>query len=131
MHAATVIVALGRDTSVVPISERFTRLVRMLLIAAAVASLSPAPAVAAELRPCREPRGTNVYRLGAGGVGCEKAREVSRAYDRRRFRTGTFPPEGEEEKVRGFSCRTRQTGYETYRVRCTSGSDLVVFGWGL
>ena len=103
----------------------------MLLIGAAVASLSPAPAVAADLRPCREPRGTNVYRLRADGVGCDKAREVSRAYDRRRFRTGTFPPEDQAEEIRGFSCRTNQTGYETYRVRCTRGSDLVVFGWGL
>jgi hypothetical protein len=99
----------------------------LLVVAGANSSISPA--LGADLKPCDEST-RRVYRLRAEGVGCGKAREVSRAYDRRRISTGTFPS-GDGEEVRGFLCRTRSTGYEAYRVRCSRGGDLVVFIWGV
>ena len=112
------------------LATRTRRSIVALLIGAAFAGGIPTTAAASSFRPCEEPK-RNVFRLRANGVGCKKAREVSSAYDRKRFRTGTFPPEGEAEQIRGFACTTDQTGYEVYKVRCVSGEAVILFGWGL
>ena len=105
------------------------RTLRVTLAALAIATTWPTVAMAADRKPCEDSR-RRVFRLQVEGVGCEKARDVSGAYDRRRIRTGTFPSD-EAEETRGFSCRARSTGSETYRIRCLRSGDLVTFLWGV
>ena len=65
---------------------------------------------------------------------CDRARKVARRYDQRRVDTGQFPSGGSEQVGR-FTCRSEQTGKETWKVRCRRGggehASRVRFDWGV
>jgi hypothetical protein len=68
--------------------------------------------------------------LEAEGVSCGTARWVARRYDEKLTQSGHWP--GDTDSIGRFTCRTRRTGPETYRVRCHRDADEIVrFGWGV
>jgi hypothetical protein len=104
------------------------------VIALALA-ISPLVTVAAEagladFKSCTESR-RRVSRLEASGVSCRTARWVARRFDEKVTNRGAWPSET-AMPVGRFRCRARQTGYETYRIRCRRGpNEIVRFDWGV
>jgi hypothetical protein len=78
---------------------------------------------------CFEKR-RRVSRLEAQGVTCPVARWVARRYDEKRIKSGHWP--AGSSTIGRFSCRTRRTGPETFRIRCQRDADEIVrFRWGV
>lgn len=85
-------------------------------------------AAAGNYKPCNENL-RRVSHLGAIQVSCRTARWVARRFDRKVIEEGHWPT---AEKVGRYRCRSRSTGPETYRVRCTRRSGARVrFDWGV
>jgi len=80
-------------------------------------------------------RGAGIGNITATGSGCEVARKIIRLITRNEnnpctvYRNGL--PTGERDPCRaiGFTCRTRETGYESSAATCT-GRDGSVVRWG-
>jgi hypothetical protein len=107
------------------------------LIAALVASLwVVAPTATAHDAPnyCGSQRrsGAGWFHAYGHGVGCERTKRIARKWQRKCMQQ--VCEEGEPVRINewpGFTCRYRQTGYETVRVRCTARGDRIVhFKWG-
>jgi hypothetical protein len=92
------------------------------LVLAAVVGLGPIPgahtsaATTAPVRECGDLPSRLAYNITSRVVSCREARRVARAW------TGT----GRVTRVRGFTCRYRDTGYEAGDIRCTRSGDGVV-----
>jgi hypothetical protein len=76
--------------------------------------------------------GAGWYEAYGHNVGCKKTREVARRWSDKCSRKGCR--EGETVRIYvapGFTCRHRQHGYESVRVKCTAEGDRIVhFLWG-
>jgi hypothetical protein len=64
-------------------------------------------------------------------LACEEARKVAQAYDDMLNDKSSFPSTKVPMDVRGFSCRSRSVGYESYKVRCAKGRQVIEFDWGV
>ena len=109
---------------------------RHLLLALVGVLLIPAPSATAHKAPnsCghQNADGAGWYEAYGHDVGCTKTREVARAWSKKCSRRTCR--EGEAVKVYvwpGYTCRHRQHGYESVRVKCTAEGDRIVhFLWG-
>ena len=76
--------------------------------------------------------GAGWYEAYGHNVGCRKTREVARRWSDKCSRTACR--EGEAVRIYvhpGYTCRYRDYGYESVRVKCTAEGDRVVhFLWG-
>ncbi len=70
-----------------------------------------------------------ISKLTARGVGCDTARAIARAWERRCTSQG---PNDHFCRVRhgSWACRDSDGGYEAVVVRCRRGERLVRFRWG-
>lgn len=90
----------------------------------------PALGEGAEFKSCSEHR-RRVSNLKAAEVSCDKARWVARRFDEKVMEEGAWPGEA-PMPVGHFRCRSHQTGYETYRIRCRRDpGEVVRFAWGV
>ncbi|WP_146210215.1 hypothetical protein [Vitiosangium sp. GDMCC 1.1324] len=96
----------------------------VLVLAAASSSAAEKPTSCGDLE-------SRIYRITGRGLACEKAKEVAQAYDQMLRDKSSFPSTSDPMKVQGFSCRTQSRGYESFGVRCTKGSKVITFDWGV
>ena len=98
----------------------------------AIAVLLPAHGASAEdldWKSCRE-GWRRVSNLEAANVSCDTARWVARRFDHKTIEEGHWP--GGSISVGRFECHSRNTGYETYRIRCDRPDGAIVrFDWGV
>ncbi|OJH33524.1 hypothetical protein [Cystobacter ferrugineus] len=88
------------------------------------------PSAAQEFNSCGKLE-SRVFHITARGLACEEAKEVAQAYDDMLNDKSSFPSTKVPMEVRGFSCRSRSVGYESYKVRCTKGRQVIEFDWGV
>jgi hypothetical protein len=91
---------------------------------------TPSTATAADYKRCGDLQraGAGVYNIRAKGVGCRKARRVARRYYNRWVDSGGDTT----HRILGFRCRSRRTGIESHRARCSRdrGADVIRFVYG-
>ena len=103
-----------------------------ILLAGALAAALILPATSAQagaFRDCAEQM-QRVSELEVRNTSCDNARTVAHRYDRKIIDGGKFPTDTVHVRG-GWTCNGRQTGHETWRVRCTRGDDVVRFYWGV
>jgi hypothetical protein len=108
------------------------RLVLVSLVAACIPIATMTPAQGHGFENCTENR-RRVSNLKKDHITCDRAREVARKYDRKRIESETFPPP--HDLVAKYHCRSKQTGSETWKIRCRRGpaehAGRVRFDWGV
>ena len=88
------------------------------LVAAAAKRCSNLPGVGARA----------AYEIKAGGMSCKQAKKVAR-----KFTNGSAiggPIDGVTSGGYSYTCKTRSTGYETLRTKCSAPGRFTSFTWG-